>query len=168
MLSSCSSCLLRGLRVSALGFAYTAAMIPLSPKRRSELRAEAHKLSPVVIIGDKGLTDEVLTEIDRALKAHELIKVRAATDDRDARSAWLEKICERLEAHPVQQIGKVFVVFREDPEEKKPEKSAPGPKPRARGGREDKQVTRTERPRSRTPSPRPASEPRRRRPRTSR
>src|SRR5690348_147003 len=94
-------------------------MSPLSPKRRSELRAEAHKLSPTVIIGDKGLTDEVLAEVDRALKAHELIKVRAATDDRDARNTWMESICEKLEAHPVQQIGKVLVVFRENPKETK-------------------------------------------------
>src|SRR5690606_34985883 len=78
------------------------AMNPLSPKRRSELRAEAHKLSPVVIIGDKGLTDEVLAEVDRSLTAHELIKVRAATDEREARDAWLEAICEKLAAHPVQ------------------------------------------------------------------
>ena len=92
-------------------------MPPLSPKRRSELRAEAHKLSPIVIIGDKGLTDEVLAEIDRSLKAHELIKIRAATDEREARDAWLEAICERLLAQAVQQIGKVFVIYRENPEE---------------------------------------------------
>jgi len=94
-------------------------MNPLSSKRRSELRAQAHKLSPIVLIGDKGLTDEVLAEVDRALKAHELIKVRAATDDRDARNTWMESICGKLEAHPVQQIGKVLVVFRENPKEAK-------------------------------------------------
>ena len=101
-------------------------MDPLTPKKRSELRAEAHKLNPVVLIGDKGLTDEVLAEIDRSLKAHALIKVRAATDERDARDVWLETICERLHAHPVQQIGKVFVIYREAPEEEEsrtPEKS---------------------------------------------
>jgi RNA-binding protein len=111
-------------------------MIPLSTKRRSELRAEAHKLSPVVIIGDKGLTDEVIAEIDRSLKAHELIKVRAATDERDARAVWIETICDRLEAHAVQQIGKVFVIYRANPKEEK-RKSDPGPLPRARGGRDD-------------------------------
>ena len=140
-------------------------MIPLSPKRRSELRADAHKLNPIVIIGDKGLTDEVLAEIDRSLKAHELIKVRAATDERDARDVWLETICEKLEAHPVQQIGKVFVIYREGPKEepqKKPKaKPDSGPEPR-------NDAKRISRPRSRTPAPRPASEPRRRRPRTSR
>jgi len=147
----------------------------LTSSRRSDLRAQAHKLSPVVIIGDKGLTDEVLAEIDRSLKAHELIKVRAATDDRGARGAWMKAICERLDAQPVQQIGKVLVVYRENfdkPREKKPE---PAPPPR-RGGRDDKTkrrddktaVKRISRPRSRTPSPRPEFAPRRRRPRTSR
>ena len=111
-------------------------MTPLSPRRRSELRAEAHKLSPIVIIGDKGLTDEVVTEIDRSLKAHELIKVRATTDDRAARDAWLEAICERLQAHPVQQIGKVFVLYRENPEAReapsRPRKGAGTPAERTR------------------------------------
>jgi RNA-binding protein len=129
-------------------------MSPLSPKRRSELRAEAHKLHPTVIIGDKGLTGEVLAEVDRALKAHELVKVRAATDDRDARNVWMESICEKLGAHPVQQIGKMLVVYRENPDKEAPKKAPP--------------PTGTSRPRSRTPSPPRESAPRRRRPRTSR
>jgi putative YhbY family RNA-binding protein len=132
-------------------------MPALTSKRRSELRAEAHKLNPTVIIGDKGLTDEVLAEIDRSLKAHELIKVRAATDDRDARDAWMQTICEKLGAHPVQQIGKMLVVYREKPKEEKKEKKAPAASP-----------TRSARPRSRTASPLPASGSQRRRPRTSR
>ena len=99
-------------------------MTPLSPKRRSELRGEAHGLDPVVLIGDKGLSDEVIAEIDRALKAHELIKVRAGGADRDVREVWLDTICTRLEAHAVQQIGKVFVIYRERSEEE-PAKPAP-------------------------------------------
>ena len=165
--------------VQAIG--YTAPMTPLPAKRRSELRAQAHKLNPTVIIGDKGLTEEVLAEVDRALKAHELIKVRANTGERDARDVWLETICDRLAAHPVQQIGKIFVIYRQNPKE---EKLDSGPKPRVRGGRNDeagerKRLPRAARPeprastgtarrRSRTPSPRPASAPRRRRPTTSR
>lgn len=100
-------------------------MQPLSAKRRSELRAEAHRLGPLVIIGDKGLTDGVIAEIDRSLKAHELIKVRAS-GEREQRDIWLETICERLQAHPVQQIGKIFVLYREEPREEKP---APKAKP---------------------------------------
>jgi len=147
---------------------------PLASSRRSELRAEAHKLAPTVIIGDKGLTEEVLAEIDRALKAHELIKVRAATGDRDARDAWMESICEKLAAHPVQQIGKVLVVYRQNPERSViPAKAGtqnPGPGPRSKRprGRVEGGVKGTSRPRSRTPSPRPASEPRRRPRNTSR
>jgi len=109
----------------------------LSPARRSELRGEAHKLKPVVMIGDKGLTDEVLAEIDRALKAHELIKVRAAGGERDARDTWLDTICNRLGAHPVQQIGKVFVIYRENPPEEKPKASA-RPSPKGAAGSEDR------------------------------
>ena len=143
-------------------------MIPLSPKKRSELRAEAHKLGAVVIIGDKGLTEEVIAEIDRSLKAHELIKVRAAASEREARGAWLATICARLEAHPVQQIGKVLVIYRENPQEKKVKRKLdPVPTPAKAGARGDR-VKGSARPRSRTPSPRPESAPRRRRPRTSR
>ena len=150
-------------------------MSPLSPSRRSELRSQAHKLSPIVIIGDKGLTDEVIAEIDRSLKAHELIKVRAAAADREARGGWMAAICEKLAAHAVQEIGKVLVIYRENFDKPRQKKLDPVPSPRRgargdkRGDRDDKTaVKRTARPRSRTPSPRPESEPRRRRPRSSR
>jgi RNA-binding protein len=127
----------------------------LTSSRRSELRSEAHKLSPVVIVGDKGLTDEVMAEIDRSLRAHELIKVRAAAAGRDARGSWMTTICEKLSAHAVQQIGKVLVIYRENFDKPREKKAVPA-------------VKRTARPRSRTPSPRPESAPRRRRPRSSR
>ena len=148
--------------------------------RRSELRAQAHNLSPVVIIGDKnGLTDEVLAEIDRSLKAHELIKIRAATANREARELWMERICESLHAHAIQQIGKILVVYRENPDvpgkvaatEVEPVKRSGTDDPRKRKRVEEKRklesATRTSRPRSRTPSPRPESGPRRRRRNTS-
>ena len=107
----------------------------LTPSRRAELRGEAHNLRPVVLIGDKGLTDEVVAEIDRSLTAHELVKIRAGGGDRDQRDTWITAICERLQAHPVQQIGKVFVIYRENPEETRPKRApAPtGPKTGARG-----------------------------------
>jgi RNA-binding protein len=142
----------------------------LTPARRSELRAQAHNLRPVVLIGDKGLTDEVVAEIGRALDAHELIKVRAATDDRKAREEWMSRICERLDAHAVQQIGKVLVIYRENPATEDGRQEAGKPSlPAARRPRPGpSSATRTSRPRSRTPSPRPASAPRRRRPRSSR
>jgi len=155
----------------------------MTPSRRSELRAQAHKLDPVVIIGDKGLTDEVIAEIDRSLKAHELIKVRAMTDDRDARELWMEKICERLDAEAIQQIGKILVVYRQNfdkPREKSSDEVDNEPAREKRSGTDDPRkrkraaekrklelATRTSRPRSRTPSARPESVPRRRRRSTS-
>ena len=89
----------------------------LTSSERKALKAKAHKLDPVVHIGAKGLTDEVIAEIDRALRAHELIKVRAATLDRRARDGALGSICERTQAEEVQHIGKVFVLFRKNNDE---------------------------------------------------
>lgn len=80
-----------------------------------ELKAKAHKLEPVVIIGAKGLTEEVLAEIERALKAHELIKVRAPALERGEREQVLTQVCERTGAERVQQVGKVFVIYRKNP-----------------------------------------------------
>lgn len=84
----------------------------MTPAERKVLKTRAHRLEPMVIIGGKGLTAEVVAEIDRALKAHELIKVRAPAAERDAREQMLSAICEQTGAQAVQQIGKVFVLFR--------------------------------------------------------
>lgn len=78
-----------------------------------ELKARAHKLEPVVTLGNKGLTDAVFAEIDRALKAHELVKIKAPLERSD-RDAALREICERTGAQPVQQVGKVLVVYRKN------------------------------------------------------
>jgi RNA-binding protein len=87
-------------------------MQKLTPVERSALRAEAHALKPVVIIGEAGLTPSVMKEIAASLDSHGLIKVRVAGDDRDARVAMYESICEELKAHPVQHIGKLLVLYR--------------------------------------------------------
>jgi RNA-binding protein len=84
----------------------------LSARDRSRLKARAHALEPAVTIGQDGLTDAVLREIDRALTAHELIKVRWADGDRQERRQLLQTICERTDAAPVQQIGRIFVLWR--------------------------------------------------------
>ncbi len=88
----------------------------LSPSRRRELKARAHPLDPVVLIGGAGLTSAVLTEIERGLKSHELIKVRVPGADRTQREVIFAEICSRTGAQPVQHIGKVLVLFRENPE----------------------------------------------------
>jgi putative YhbY family RNA-binding protein len=89
----------------------------LSPIERKKLKARAHALNPIAHIGGKGLTEPVIAEIGRALDAHELIKVRAGSMERDGRAAALVEICTRLGAQPVQHIGKVFVLYREKAED---------------------------------------------------
>ena len=87
-------------------------MQKLTPAERSELRSQAHGLDPVVMIGEAGLTPSVLKEIDSSLNAHGLIKVRVLGDDRDARLEMYSSICEKLDAAPIQHIGKLLVIFR--------------------------------------------------------
>ena len=92
-------------------------MLSLTPSQRRALRARAHALSPVVAIGDKGLSATVVRELETGLKAHELIKVRTSEPDREARAAMLMQICETLNAAPVQHIGKILVIYRPSPDE---------------------------------------------------
>ena len=89
--------------------------LPLSPSDRKELKGLAHHLDAVVMIGDKGLSATVLFEIEIALKAHALIKIKVAGDDRDARLAMLDAICGPLKCEKVQTIGKLLVVYRPKP-----------------------------------------------------
>ena len=91
-------------------------MLDLLPAQRRQLRARAHPLQPVVAIGQHGLTPSVLHEIDVALLAHELIKVRVLSDDRAEREALLMRICDELRCAPVQHIGKLLVLWRPNPE----------------------------------------------------
>jgi putative YhbY family RNA-binding protein len=90
--------------------------ITLSPTARQALKARAHTIDPLVIIGDNGLSASVIREIDRTLKAHELIKIRANSEDREQRVAWMAELCDALAAAPVQLIGKILVIWRENPE----------------------------------------------------
>jgi len=69
----------------------------------------------VLIVGG-GLSPTLLSEIDRSLKSHELIKVRVPGADRPGREAILEEICRRTGAQSIQHVGKVLVLFRENPE----------------------------------------------------
>jgi RNA-binding protein len=91
--------------------------LSLSAEQRSELRSQAHALKPVVLIGAEGLTDAVLKEIKVHLGAHQLIKVRVFGDEREERLAIYEEICDRLNAAPIQHIGKLLVIYK--PEEAK-------------------------------------------------
>lgn len=84
----------------------------MNPKQISYLRSLGHSLNPVVMIGNNGLTENVLQEIEVSLKAHELIKIKVFGDDRAARVQILEDICQKSGAIAVHHIGKQLVIYR--------------------------------------------------------
>jgi RNA-binding protein len=91
-------------------------MLALTLARRRALAAAAHALRPVVMIGEAGLSKNVLHELDLGLKSHQLIKVKVSTGEREMRNGLLDEICQRLAAAPVQHIGKILVIYRPGPE----------------------------------------------------
>lgn len=88
-------------------------MPTLSQSERQVLKAKAHSLKPVVMIGNKGLTTSVHDEIDRALFDHELIKIRIAGADHDTRDELIDDICETHGAAMVQRVGNVAVLYKQ-------------------------------------------------------
>ena len=104
--------------------------IQLTPAERKEHRAQAHHLHPVVMVGSDGLTAAVTKEVDLALNAHGLIKVRVFSDDRTAREALFASLAEAMGAAPIQHIGKLLVLWRPMPPKEKVEREGrkPGPK----------------------------------------
>ena len=93
-------------------------MLALTVTERLALKGRAHQLKPTVLIGSAGLTESVLKEIGVTLNQHELIKIRVMAE-REEREAMLNEICEKLDAAPVQHIGKILVVFKPSPEANK-------------------------------------------------
>jgi len=87
-------------------------MLELTPEQRKYLKAHAHSLKPVVMIGNAGLTEAVILEAERTIKAHELIKVRVLGEDREAREKWFMELCAAIGAAPVQHIGKLLLLYR--------------------------------------------------------
>ena len=86
-------------------------MASLSDKQIRNLRAQAHSLKPVVIVGGNGLTDNVLNEIDQAVEHHELIKIRLNVSDKEAAIA---EICQKTRSELVQKIGHIIAVYRKN------------------------------------------------------
>lgn len=84
----------------------------LNEKQKRHLRQLAHPLKPVVIIGDAGLTEGVLRELDLSLEHHELLKVRINAEDRESRQALIEQLCKKSRSELVQRIGHVAVLYR--------------------------------------------------------
>lgn len=88
----------------------------LTARERAHLKARAHALEPVVQAGSSGVTDTLVAEIDRALTAHELIKVKVGAADREARVGIGDEICARTGAAAVHRVGKVLILWRPRPE----------------------------------------------------
>jgi RNA-binding protein len=84
----------------------------LSEKQKKHLRRLAHPLSPIVMLGNAGLTEGVVSELDRALHDHELVKVSARVGEREARNAALDVLAARTSSALVQRVGHVGVFYR--------------------------------------------------------
>ena len=89
----------------------------LTNKERAHLKARAHALEPVLHVGNAGLTEALVAELDRALTAHELIKVKILGDDREARETMGNEICAATDSATVQRVGKIIALWRPKPEE---------------------------------------------------
>ncbi len=90
----------------------------LNKKQIQHLRGVAHSLKPVVLLGNNGLTEAVVAEIDYALNHHELIKIKIPTDDKETKALIVEAICRETKSIQVQVIGKTLVVYRRSDENK--------------------------------------------------
>ncbi len=93
-------------------------MKTLTGKQRHGLRARAHRLRPVILVGAAGISEALVAETDRALHDHALIKVRLAAGDRAARKAQAERLAQATGAELVQLIGRIAILYR--PSDKAP------------------------------------------------
>lgn len=82
--------------------------------KKSALKAQAHHLKPVVILGSKGLTDAVIEETNQALLAHELIKVKINGQEKEEKLATVQSLCHALQAEMIQLIGNTLIIYRQN------------------------------------------------------
>lgn len=90
--------------------------MPLTDKQRTHLRSLAHKLKPVVWVGQHGLKPTVLEEINGALTYHELMKLKVNVGDREARDALIVEVCQQTGAELVQRIGNIAILYKKNPD----------------------------------------------------
>lgn len=86
----------------------------ISSAQKQHFRSQAHSLKPIIIIGNLGLTAAVQAEINHALDAHELLKIRVNAIDREERQLITEKICREQHAELIQSIGHIIVIYRKN------------------------------------------------------
>jgi RNA-binding protein len=92
----------------------------ITERQRRWLKRQVHHLKPVVLLGQAGLTDRVLAEIDSALAYHELIKVKVNAGDRGLREAMVEQIAMRTGSSLIDRIGSMAAFYRANPDKKAP------------------------------------------------
>lgn len=90
----------------------------LSNKQKQFLKAQAHELKPIILLGGNGLTEGVMAEIDLALEHHELIKVKVPSIDREEKIAIMDAIVREAKAQKIQVIGHILVIYRPAKERK--------------------------------------------------
>lgn len=90
----------------------------LSNKQKQHLKGLAHSLKPIVQLGNNGLTEGVLAEIELAINHHELIKIKVASDDKEEKSLIMEAIIRETQAVKVQSIGHTLVLYKQSDEKK--------------------------------------------------
>ncbi len=89
----------------------------ISNTQRRYLRGLAHQLKPVIMVGNKGITESLLKEFDSALARHELVKVKLSSEDRDERKSQIAAMADSGQAEVVQSVGRVALYFRRNNEE---------------------------------------------------
>jgi len=97
---------------------YRNLLMNLNKKQIQYLKGVAHPLKPIVLLGNNGLTEAVVAEIDYALNHHELIKVKIPTDDKETKGLIVDAICRETKATKIQVIGKTLVIYRQSEEHK--------------------------------------------------
>jgi RNA-binding protein len=90
--------------------------MPLTEPQKKYLRRLGHDRNPVVLVGQNGVSPNLVAELDRALHDHELVKVRARVGDRDERDAILAELASSTRSELVQRIGHVALYYRPNPE----------------------------------------------------
>ena len=90
----------------------------LSNKQKQHLKGLAHSLKPMILLGQHGLTEGVMAEIESALAHHELIKIKVASEDRELKTLVMDTIVKEAQAEKVQSIGKTLVIYRTSDEKK--------------------------------------------------
>ncbi len=93
--------------------------MPINEQQRRKLKKLVHHLKPVVMVGQNGLSESVLNEIEIALDVHELIKIKLSGGDRDDRQSMIEAICEKTGAELIHSIGHVAAFYRRHPKKPK-------------------------------------------------